>query len=128
MQTPSFTQEDIKSVSVLIDHNDQLVTIDLKDRFHHVKIHQDYQKYLGISWKGGYYVWQVLPCGVQCTPYYFYKVVRPVVTFLRENNIRRPPFVDDFLVMAKAMHMTDHKEFMLQTLDECGWQINEDKC
>ena len=81
MKTPSFTQEGIKSVADLIEPNDELITVDLKDGFHHVKIHPNFQKFLGISWSGRY-VWQVLPFGVQCAPYFIYKIVRPVVIYL----------------------------------------------
>ena len=48
----------------LIEPKDQMVTINLKDGFHHVKIHPEFQKYLSIYWKGNNYVWQVLPFGV----------------------------------------------------------------
>ena len=48
MKTPSFTQEGIKSVADLIEAEDKLVTVELKDSFYHIKIHPDFQKYLSI--------------------------------------------------------------------------------
>ena len=42
-------------VAELIEENDDLVTCDLKDGFHHVKINFQFQKYLGMCWYGAYY-------------------------------------------------------------------------
>ena len=36
-------------------------------------------------------------------------------------------FVDDFFQMMKCMYVTDHKEFLLTTLNEMGWSINYQK-
>ena len=105
-----------------------MITVDFKDGFHHVLIHPDFTKYLGIEWDGEFYEWQVLPFGVQCAPYYFYKVVHPMIIFLCKNGIRIAPFVDDFMLMAQQLCMMDHKDFLLDTLHQCGWLINHDKC
>ena len=72
-------------------------------------------------------MWQVLPFGVKCAPYYFNKILRPVVEFFRVQNIRNSLFVDDFLIMMRKMFTTDHSEFVLQTLQELGWEINWEK-
>ena len=69
-----------------------MIMIDLEDGFHHIGINPEYHKYLGFTWKGKFYVWIALPFGVQCAPYYFNKIVRPVVKFIRENGIRMAPF------------------------------------
>ena len=69
----------------------------------------------------------MLPFGVKSAPYYFNKILRPVVKFLRENGIRNALFVDDFLFMIKMFQLTDHRDFALQTLQELGWSINFDK-
>ena len=98
---PSFTQEGILAVSQLIEKDDQLVTVDLKNGNHYVPVAKEYQKYLGIFCRGQYYVWQALPVGVSCAPYFFHKCLQPVVHFLREQNIKVSPFVDNILLMAQ---------------------------
>ena len=44
MSAPSFSQEGINSVADLIESEDDLVTIDLKDGFHHVPVHSRHVK------------------------------------------------------------------------------------
>ena len=70
----SFTQEGINSVADQIEENDQLITIDLENGFHHVQIKKEHHKCLCIYWKGRFYNWTVLPFGVKCAPYYFNKM------------------------------------------------------
>ena len=61
-------------------------------------------------------------------PVLFNKVIKPIITFLRQNNTRISPFVDDFLLMLKTSLATDHTDFTLETLDQLGWAINWEKC
>ena len=125
--TDKFQYEGIKAVKSLIKPNDQLATADLKNGFHHVPIHVDDWKYLGFCWRGQFYVYCVLPFGLKCSPYFFYKFLRPVVCFLREHGIRVVIYVDDCLLMAEPSCATDHTEFLVQTFSELGLNINEEK-
>lgn len=115
-------------MSELIKPGDELFSVDLKNGFHHVPIHPEHWTYFGIVWRGKYYVWMYFPFGVSCAPYYFYKVVRPVVIFLRQRFTRVAPFVDDFLSMSQPAFTTDQKDFMLHTFEDLGWKINWQKC
>ena len=87
IECDKFTQEGIESVSEQIQEGDQLISIDLKNGFHHVKVQKQFRKYLGITWKGKYYFWCVLAFGIKSAPYYFNKILRPVVRFFRENGL-----------------------------------------
>ena len=124
---PKFSQEGIQSVADQILEDDDLISIDLKDGFHHIKVRKKDQKYLSFKWGDQYYTWCVLAFGIKSAPYFFNKVLRPVVSFLREHGIRNTVFVDDFLVMMRSLVCTDHKEFVINTLQELGWIINVEK-
>ena len=50
-----------------------------------------------------------------------------MVKFFRENGIRNALFVDDFMFMLVQKYVTDHRDFILQTLQELGWEINWEK-
>ena len=127
IQCPSFNQEGITAVEALIEESDELFTVDLKDGFYHIEVQEEFRTFLGICWNGQYYVWSVLAFGISIALYYFNKVVRVMVVFLRENNIRIASFVDDFLGMCQPTQFTDHQDFMLHTMIDLGWQINYEK-
>ena len=94
---PSFKYEDIDTVISLLRPKDQLVTVDLKQGFLHVPVHVEHRSYLGIYWRGQYLRWTRLPFGHNCSPFFFAKVLRPVVTFLRKYGLRIVLYVDDFI-------------------------------
>ena len=57
---------------------------DLKSCYHHVEISQEYQTYLGFSWKASdskderFYVFTVLLFGLSTAPYVFTKLLKPL--------------------------------------------------
>ena len=85
---PKFVNEDIRPVKRVINTNDDLATVDLKDGFLSVKVHPDYKDLLGFKWAGVYYRFIKLPFGLSLSPYFFTKVLRPVVKYLRSQGTR----------------------------------------
>lgn len=125
--TPKFRYEDISVLSQVVQKNDKLVTIDLKDGFFHIPVHKDYRTYLGFEWDNRFYVWNVLPFGLQSSPYFFCKVVRPVVEYLRTQGIRLLAYVDDILICANDSDISKHSDTVLQTLKSLGFKVNLEK-
>jgi hypothetical protein len=124
---PRFANEDVRTVTKLIRKGDFLATVDLKDGFLHVPINKEYRDLLGFAWKGSYYRFARLPFGLCFSPFYFAKLIRPVVVFLRSLDIRVVAFVDDFILMSEPHTFTDHCDQIINTLKDLGWSINLDK-
>lgn len=124
---PSFRNEDIRDAVKLIESSDNFVTADIRDGFYHIKVHTDYRDYLGFQWKGNYYCWAVLPFGLSCSPYFFNKILRPVISYLRALGVRVSVFVDDFLLSEHANYITDRIDLLLNTLADLGFQVNFEK-
>jgi hypothetical protein len=124
----SFKNEDIRTVKELIQPQDHLVTIDLESGFQHVPISPGHRKFLGIQWRNSYYVWCTLPFGLNASPYFFNKTVRPVIKYLRQQGLRVVVFVDDFILMAQPDIIYKHMQLLLETLKRLGWHVNFDKC
>ena len=127
IKTPKFSQERIEVVGEQIQEGDDAISVDLENRFHHVKIHKRSQQSIGMQWEGDYFIWRVLPFGISCAPFFFSMILRPVVSYLRENNMRITLFVDDFFQISRPEMTTDQNELLIQTLRELGWQINFEK-
>lgn len=124
---PAFQYEDIRAVLQSIQPKDHLVTIDLKNGYHHLAVHKEFQKYLGFSWKKKYYIWQVLPFGLAVSPFYFCKCIRQVITYLRSSGVRVSAYVDDFILAAQPQDAVSQRDFVLTTLESLGFTINVDK-
>ncbi len=124
---PSFSNEGITEVLQLIKPDDVLVTFDIKSGFHHVPINASDRKYLGFEWQGHFYQWKCLPFGLNSSPYFFYKIIRPVVQYLRGKGLRIVAFVDDFLLMTTTERADRDKNLVLDAFRELGLQPNFEK-
>jgi ribonuclease HI len=127
INTPYFRNEDIEVASKYIQSGDSMISIDLKNGYHHIPINTAFQQYLGFAWRNKHYVWQVCPFGLSSSGYYFNKIVRAVVQFLRLQGLRIVFFVDDGLLIAKRSEVTDQCDTLVHTFEELGFIIHYDK-
>ncbi len=124
---PKFTNQGLNEVLELIRPNDYLVTVDIKNGFHHIPVHPLDRTFLGFQWNSAYYQWKCLPFGLNGSPFFFYKVIRAVVQHLRQRGLRVVAFVDDFLLISTAESAENDKQIVLDTLCELGFVINYEK-
>ena len=101
--------------------------MDLRDGFYHVPTKREHRKYFGFQFNKQFYRWCVCPFGWNGSPYYFYKVMREVVKYLRDNCLRTVLYVDDLILMTRPSQVTDHKDLVLDTFSDLGLSINYDK-
>ena len=125
--TSGFQYEDIRCVEKCVKSGDQLVTLDIKNGFHHIPINIEFRDYFGFSWRGEFFHWCVLPFGWCASPYFFGKTLKPVIKFLRSKGIRLVLYVDDFLILAQVSDIFYHKDLVIETLTALGWNINYQK-
>ena len=90
-------------------------------------IHKDFRKYLGFDWNGQYYTWNILPYGLNVSPFYFCKTLRPAIQYLRQKGVRLMAFMDDILLCSQEKDIQHDVQLCIDTLQSLGWQINPDK-
>ena len=61
-------------------------TVDLKDAYYSIHIHENYQKYLKLFWKEEYYQYIILPNGFSPAVRVFTKVLTPSFKYLRSKG------------------------------------------
>ena len=127
INSSKFTNERIDVVNSLVREEDLMVTLDLKDGFFHVPVSDTHQTFLGFKWKNSYYCWKRIPFGLNVSPFYFEKTLRPVVKFLRLQGLRLALYVDDWFLTAQPNDIIKHKDLLVNTLEELGWTINFEK-
>ena len=124
---PKFKYEDIETVKNCVKPGDYMITADLKNGFFHVPVNVNHRDYLGFKFGHQYYRWTVLPFGHCCSPYFFNKVLRPVITYLRSIGICTVLYVDDFIVFAPLNLIYEHRDIFIELLQTLGWTINSEK-
>ena len=124
---PRFQNEDIQCAKTLVEPGDYMISVDISNGFLHIPVHKEHQTYLGMKWKGDYYVWKSMCFGLSASPYFFTKTLRPVIQYLRLQGLRVMTYVDDFLLCASPDLMEAHCDTLVSTLTRLGWQINFEK-
>ena len=127
IQVPNVRYEDLSMLPNVVRKNDCYASMDLKDGFHHIKIKNEFRKYFGFQWRNQFFVWNVLSFGCSISPYFFTKILRPVVQYLRDCGIRLILYVDDFLICSAKNTILSNIELVKDTLTDLGWTINIDK-
>eukprot|EP00735_Rhodelphis_limneticus_P009037 TRINITY_DN2492_c0_g1::TRINITY_DN2492_c0_g1_i1::g.8884::m.8884 TRINITY_DN2492_c0_g1::TRINITY_DN2492_c0_g1_i1::g.8884 ORF type:complete len:657 (+),score=31.37,sp/Q99315/YG31B_YEAST/24.66/8e-19,RVT_1/PF00078.22/4.8e-17,Dam/PF05869.6/3.1e-05,RNase_H/PF00075.19/0.001 TRINITY_DN2492_c0_g1_i1:1350-3320(+) len=131
IQAPKFRYDGLPVVSEMAREGDWMVTLDLKDGFHHVGIAREHQTLLGFEFEGTYYRFVVLPFGLAVSPWAFTRLVRAMVTQLRAKGMRITAYMDDLLLfldkdMTEAQRL-DVVDLLLGSLASFGWHVNMDK-
>jgi ribonuclease HI len=128
IQPQHFKMEGIPALRELLEPNDYMVKLDLKDAYTVVPIHPDYSKYLTFQHRGIVYQYKSLPFGLCTAPRIFSKLIRYAVEPLRKEGIRLVYYLDDFCVVAKSKETTlQHSQRVQDHLRKLGFIINHEK-
>ena len=120
--------EGIHTVRDLIQPNDWMMKIDLRDTYFAIPIAQSHQKYLRFTVQNRCYQFSCLPFGLSSAPWIFTKILRPVAEKLRELSIRMVIYLDDTLIMGKSPQETSaHTVTLTHTLENLGFTIHPEK-
>lgn len=128
VHAPHFKLEDYRTAMKLVNRDDYMCSIDLKDAYFSITIHEDYRKYLRFLWLGRYYEFQVLPFGLNIAPYVFTKLMRPVMHYLRNKGFLSVIYLDDLLLMSNSyLGCTQNYNHTKHVLEWLGFTINLEK-
>ena len=102
-----FKMKSIRSVKGMIQKDDWLTKLDLKDAYLTVPVLPCHQKYLRFCWQDQMWQFVVLPFGLNNAPFIFTKLMKPVVATVRKLGIQVILYLDNMLIMANSLSMTN---------------------
>lgn len=127
--TEHFKLEDYRTVCKILQKNDFLVSIDLKDAYYMVSIHEESKKYLRFFFQRKLYQFNVLPFGLCTAPFTFTKIMKPIVAHLREKGFISVVYLDDYLCIGKDYQQClENMTATIDILERLGFIINREKC
>ena len=97
-----FKMEGIHLLKDLLQPQDFMVKVDLKDAYFSVPMHKAHQKFLRFRWKDTLYQFQCMPFGLGPAPRVFTKIMKPIVSFLRRLGIRLIIYLDDIILLNQS--------------------------
>jgi hypothetical protein len=130
----SFTQETLnKHVANIIQKDMFMITTDVEKAYYQVPLHKDSQKYCGwqhLDKKTRKLVWILPTClvfGLGSAPFYFTKIMRPVLNFMRSIEISGTNCIDDNLWAEERKKMDEVIKIVKTIFGSLGWVFNK-KC
>ena len=123
-----FRMEDKEVVSTLIEKDDFLASIDLKDAFFTIPLNEKSKKFTVFEFENKRYQYNVLPFGLSSSPRIFTKILKCVISFLRSEGLKITAYLDDILICSKSLE-TIKKEISqtIKLLESLGFVINYKK-
>jgi hypothetical protein len=112
-----FQMENLMCLKHLLNPNDYVVKLDLKDAYLTVGVHPHWQQFLRFIWQGKTYQFRALPFGLNTAPRIFTELLKPVIAFLRTRNIRLLIYLDDILIIGSSIEvLRDHTTLVVDLL------------
>ena len=126
--TEHFKIEGLSMLKEIIRENDWLVKIDLKDAYLTLPMHVDSQPFLQFLWDGKKYQYNCLPFCLNCAPWVFTKILKPIISFLRKQGVRLIIYLDDMLILSESRsNAIVNFRLVIDTLNFAGFLINWEK-
>jgi len=128
LSSPHFKLEDWRTVIRLMLLGSQMATLDLEDAYLLVPIEEQHRKYLRFQWRSTTYEYTALPFGLSTAPYIFTKIMRPVISYLRQRGFQSVIYLDDFLFLGSSPEECQaNVNASLNLLLSLGFRINYSK-
>lgn len=129
LTAPHFKMESLKNAIKLIERNDHMATIDIKDSYFLIPIAKQHRKFLKFTFERKLYRFNVLPFGLSTAPFVFTKLLKPVMERLRLNLLISVVYLDDILMIGKTKEECEYNvETTSQLLHSLGFILNKGKC
>jgi hypothetical protein len=126
--TPKFRMASVSTIARIIQPRDWATSIDLKDAFFHIPIHNRFRRFLRFIWKGKAYQFRSTPFGLSTAPYTFTRITRPIMHWCRAKGIRVVFYLDDILILASSAQLAEKHTILLKNmLMRLGFKINTKK-
>lgn len=124
----SFKMETIENIKVLLEPNDYMVSIDLRDAFLSVPVHNDSKPFLCFKFEGDVFNFNTLPFGMTSSPRIFSKVLRVPIVYLRSLGFKISFYLDDIFIAANSYSLLQSQlSSTLNLLISLGFTPNYEK-
>ena len=105
-----------------------MASVDLRDAYYSVRVHEDDRKFLRFKWNGIIYQFTCMPNGLSCAPRFFTKLLNPVFAYLRNLGHESFQYIDDSFVVADTKEQCIASVTALcKLLEDLGFIIHNEK-
>ena len=123
-----FKMDHLDVATDMMFENAWFTSIDLKDAYYSLPIHELDQKYLVFQWENKFYRFTSLPFGLSSAPWVFTKTLKPIFSQFHEEGFSGFGYIDDSFIIAETYdEAIQATQFLCNSFKELGFKINEEK-
>ena len=123
-----FKMSSISNVLEMIYENCYMATVDLKDAYYSVKMHEKFQCYLKFAWDEKLYKFVCFPNGLSPCPRRFTKLTNVPMSHLRIQKHPICGYIDDFITCGKTPEKcSDSVGNIVSIFQQLGFVIHPEK-
>ena len=123
-----FKMDSLKTVTDLMTQGCFMASVDIKDAYYTVSIAAEHQKYLKFRWRDKLYQYTCLPNGLASASRIFTKLLKPVLSILRQKGYLSSSYIDDcYLKGATYGECHDNVKETVMLLGDLGFPIHNEK-
>ena len=128
LKAQKFKMETPETMRTFLQEGEWVTSIDFKETYFHIPIHEQSRKYLRFHIQGQTYQFKVLPFGLSTAPMEFIVIAKEVKIMATRKGIRIHQYLDDWLVRARS-HQTSlqHTQDLVHMCQQLGWVVNLEK-
>ena len=121
--------DDLSVAEHLVDRNDFMASLDLKNMFFHVQLHPEFKKYFGFKLPNEdgtdqYYQFTVMAYGIKPAVSTVTRLLKPVKAYLHSLGVKFSIYIDDGRVLAStSVSCWDQFEAAKLILSLAGWNL-----
>ena len=128
LQYKHFKMENLNSALCLMKKNCFMTSIDLKDAYYSVNIHESCRKFLRFVWNDQLFQFTCLPNGLSSAPRWYTKLMKPIFSKLRNQGFISVYYLDDIWLMGETrLQCQINLQVTISFLQEAGFLINFEK-
>ena len=123
-----FKMEHLNHALLSISPNCYMGSIDLKDAYYTVPIHENYRKFMRFQWRGRVMEYQCLCFGLSSAPRAFTKLMKPIFATLRAKGYISVAYIDDSYLQGDTFTECESNiNATAELLTKLGFIINREK-
>jgi len=128
VKTEHFKMEGLHTVKALLQKEDWMTKIDLKDAFFMIPMAPQFRHLLLFKLNAESFQFKCLPFGLCTAPRVFTKTLKPAIELLRGLGIQMVIYMDNMLLMASSKQsIQEHTHITIFVLENLGFIINNKK-
>lgn len=123
-----FKMESLQDALDMLEENDWMCKVDLKNAYYSIPIRRAHQPYLAFIWQGRTWMFTRLCFGLSPAPRIFTKILKPVLKWLRAQGAKLVAYIDDFWVAHACKRKCRELTLKLvQCLSNLGFTVSGEK-